>query len=226
MALDRVFACILAVCAASAQAGVEPKAAATDYPVHAAAGEIAIGAEYLVHSYSHDGQTYFAPDYLVVEIGLFPQKGREVPISSGQFMLRINGKKDVLLPEPPGFVGASLKYSDWERKPRVETGVGIGGADVIIGRRVPTPRFPGDRREEARRTPPVIQAPGQVSSGVEREEPVTPGEAAVASALPDGSYTKAAAGNLYFRYSGKTKSIKKLELLFRQGEQETTLRLM
>ena len=53
---------------------------------------IEIGAEYMVHSFSGDGQTFLAPDYLVVEVALFPPKGANVTAGCGQFTLRIDGK--------------------------------------------------------------------------------------------------------------------------------------
>ncbi len=222
----RLCACVLAVCAAAwPQGGTQPKAAAADYPVHAKAGELAVGAEYLVHSFSSGGQTFFAPDYLVIEVAVYPPKGRELRLSTGQFMLRMNGRKGVLFPEPSGFVGASLKYSDWENPRSLEAGIGMGGTDVILGRTTSAPRFPGDRRESERRSPPVPKAPGQVPGGVEKQQSLTPAEAAVESALPEGAHAGPAGGHIYFRYKGKTKSIKKLELIYQQGEQQTVLRL-
>lgn len=226
MAVLRIPVCIVAFCAAAwSQGGTQPRAAAADYPVHAAAGGVAIGAEYLVHSFSSGGQTFFVPDYLVVEVAVFPPKGKEIQLSSGQFMLRINGKKDAIFPQPAGFVAASLKYPDWEYPRSVEGGIGVGPTDIILGRRPQEPRFPGDRRESQRRAPPVTQAPGRVPSAVEKEQTQTPAEAAVESAMPEGACGRPVSGNLYFRFQGKTKSIKKLELIYRQGEQQAVLRL-
>ncbi|HPQ15661.1 MAG TPA: hypothetical protein PLP04_10545, partial [Bryobacteraceae bacterium] len=179
MAVLRLVVCIAVFCAADwAQGGTEPKAAAADYPVHATAGGVAIGAEYLVHSFSSGGQSFFVPDYLVVEVAVFPPKGREIQLSAGQFTLRINGKKDVIFPQPAGFVAASLKYPDWESPRGVEGGIGLGGADIILGRRPVGQRFPGDPRESQRRKPPVAQAPSQVPGGVEKQQALTAEEAA------------------------------------------------
>ncbi len=222
----RFCGCLLAACAAAwAQAGVPPKSGPEDYPVHAKAGDCAIGAEYLVHSFSSGGQTFVAPDYLVVEVAVFPAKNKEIELAAGHFTLRVNGKKAVMFPEPAGFVAASLKYSDWEYPRSVEAGVGVGGTDVIIGRPEAAPRFPGDRRESERRRPTEPRAPGGISSGVEKQQTLTPAEAVVESALPEGLWSKPAAGHLYFRYKGKMKSLKSLELLYRQDERETALRL-
>jgi hypothetical protein len=227
MAVLRISACVLAFCAAALlQGGTEPKAAATEYPAHTMAGEVALGAEYLVHSFSAGGETFFSPDYLVVEVAVYPPKGREVQLSNGNFMLRVNGKKAMLLPEPAEFVATSLKYSDWEYQRTAEADIGVGGTDVILGRPIPSTRFPGDRRESERRRPPVTNAPDKVPGGVEKRQSLTPAEAAVESALPEGAWAKPAGGHLYFRYKGKTKSIKKLELVYQQGERQTVLPLL
>ncbi|MGE5570056.1 MAG: hypothetical protein ACM3S5_13560 [Rhodospirillales bacterium] len=227
MAVLRIPVCIAALCAAAwSQGGTEPKAAAADYPIHATVGGVAIGAEYLVHSFSSGGQSFFVPDYLIVEVAVFPPKGKEIQLSAGQFTLRINGKKDVIFPQPAGFVGASLKYPDWEYPRSVEGGIGMGPADIILGRRPQEPRFPGDNRESRRRAPPVPQAPGGVPGAVEKPQTQTPDEAAVASAMPEGACNKPVSGHLYFRFQGKTKSIKKLELIYAQGEQQAVLKLL
>ncbi len=227
MIAGRPCLCALVLCSAAwAQSGTQPKATVKEYPVQGKAGEVALGAEYLVHSFSSQGQTFFAEDYLVVEVAAYPPKGGQVELSTGQFMLRINGKKGLLFPDPAGIVAGSLKYSDWEYPRTVQADAGVGPADVILGRPTPEPRFPGDRRESQRRGPPVTRAPAQVPGGMEKQQAQTAAEAAVESALPQSAYAGAVGGHLYFRYKGKTKSLKKLELIYRQGDQETVLPLL
>src|SRR5512141_98224 len=72
--------------------GTTPKASAAEYPVHARSGNLAIGAEYLVHSFGSGEQMYLAENYLVVEVALFPAKGESVTAGAGKFALRVNGK--------------------------------------------------------------------------------------------------------------------------------------
>lgn len=219
-------ACVLLFCAAAwGQSGTTPKGAAGDYPVQGKAGELALGAEYLVHSVSSGQQTFVAPDYLVVQVAVYPPKGQPVEISAGQFRLRINGKKGTLYPQAPGFVAASLKYPDWEYRPTLEAGAGIGGGGVTIGRPNPVERFPGDRRPTEGSAPPPPQVPAQVPGGVEKQPAQTAAEAVVDAALPEGRATGPVSGHLYFPYKGKLKSIKSLELIFEQGERQTVLKL-
>ena len=56
--------------------GTQTKTSAGEYPVHATSGSLAIGAEYMVHSFGSGEQMYLAENYLVVEVALFPPKGR------------------------------------------------------------------------------------------------------------------------------------------------------
>jgi len=105
--------------------GTTPKPKAADYPAHAQAGGVWLGAEYLVRSIPARNQTLVTQDYLVVEVALYPPPGQPLVVSDGQFTLRMNGKKQVLHAQAPGFVAASLKYPDWEHRPSL---VGYGGA--------------------------------------------------------------------------------------------------
>ena len=79
--------------------GTHPKASAAEYPVQAQSGNLAIGAEYTVHSFGSGEQMYLAENYLVVEVALFPPKGESVTADAASFALRLNGKR-TLLPSP------------------------------------------------------------------------------------------------------------------------------
>src|SRR5579872_2770761 len=97
---------------AFAQPGTEPKPSAADYPVHAMDGETGIGAEYTVHSFSHGEAYYIAKDYLVVEVALFPAAGKTIDVHAIEFSLRINGRKQALIPGSPEMVAASLSHPE------------------------------------------------------------------------------------------------------------------
>src|SRR5581483_12296407 len=68
------FVLALAFVTAAAQAA-EPRTAPSDYPAHIDSANAAIGAEYLVHSIPSEEGMLFAPAYLVVEVGFFPNRG-------------------------------------------------------------------------------------------------------------------------------------------------------
>jgi hypothetical protein len=209
----------LALWTAAAQNGTRPKDKPTDYPAHTTSDQVVLGAEYLVHSVPGAGETYFVPNYLVVEVACFPAKGARPNLQAGQFTLRINGKRDVVFPQAPSFVAASLKYPDWERRPRL---VGEAGP-VIIGRPERVERFPGDPRPGRTRLPEPPRAP---DTGSPREPAMSAEELVVDAALPEGEAAGPVSGYLYFAYRGKTKKIKSLELLWSGGEEPVVLELL
>jgi hypothetical protein len=221
VATRRIGVAVLLSCSALwGQHGTPTKGSPAEYPVHVTAGELALGAEYLVHSVSSGGQTFVVPKHLVVEVAVFPAKGRAVELASGQFSLRINGKKkDVLHPEAPAFVAASLKYADWEGSRGLEVGLG----PITIGRPTTVGRFPGDNREPQPRTPP--RAPDQNPAGVQKEASLTAEETVVDAALPEDRAAGPVSGHLYFPYRGKVKSLKSLELIYQHGDEQSILRL-
>ncbi len=192
-----------------AQYGTAPKPSEQDYPVHAKLEKLSIGAEYLVHSFSggppNASATFIANDYLVVEVALYPAKGEYLAVNAAQFSLRINGKQ-VLDPQPAGFVAGSLKYPDWETHPRTMASVG----PVIFGAPPPTERFPGD--PQGLPAPPAPRAPTDNPSGMDKQDAVKADELVIQTALPEGEHHGPVSGYLYFAYRGKLKRIHTLEL--------------
>jgi hypothetical protein len=212
--------------AAQGPYGATAKPKPADYPVHAPAGDAWLGAEYHVRSVLARGQTIVVQDYLVVEVALYPPPGKPLAVSTGQFTLRLNGKKLLLYAQAPGFVAAALKYPDWERRPTLVATGGIGDAGVIIGRPEQVERFPGDNRPSRTRLPRPPRAPApEDPSGLAEEEPPKPEELVVEAALPGGEAKGPVSGYLYFAHKGKTKSIRTLELLYEGPGGGATLRL-
>jgi hypothetical protein len=201
---------LYAAALASAQ-GTNPKPAPEEYPVHADAGSIAVGAEFMVHSFSRGEQTFIAQDYLVVEVAVFP-KGEIVRVEPVKFSLRVNGRKIALMPQTPAMVAASLNHSEWQQRPGATADLGMGGVGVGLGHPRQTSPFPGAPPQS--RLPRSPRAPDADNpSGVEKEQ-VRPEELVVQTALPEGAHRGAVSGFLYYAYKGKTSSIKSLELLY------------
>lgn len=208
---------ILWLCCAGlafAQGGTVPKQKPEDYDAHAQARDAAVGAEFMVHSFSRGEQTFIAEDYLVVEVALFPPPDQTIEVNAAKFTLRINGKKQVLFAQAPTMVAASLQHPEWRTTPTVQAGAGMGNTGVTIGGppRNRTP-FPGSN-------PPgsgpdsLPRAPVPDNRGGAPAEPVKPEDLVVQTALPAGRHSAAVSGFLYFAYTGKTRSIKSLELLY------------
>lgn len=216
---------IFSICCAFSQ--TTPKEKAADYPVHGTDGRTAVAAEYLVHSIPAGTQTFIASDYLVVEVAVFPTLGEPVEISTGTFSLRLNGRKEVISCEGPGFVAASVKYPNWEQRKNVEVQGGIGDAGVVLGRPPAVGRFPGDPTPQQSRLPRSPRAPAPDDrNGIESEEPARAEEVIAQRALPEGPAEKPVSGYIYFRYRGKTKSIKSLELIYNGKSGPVTLKLL
>src|SRR5260370_27853378 len=173
MANDLLLLALLSAGWLSGQTTVKEKA--TDYPVHADVDTVSIGAEYLVDSIPAHSQTFFAPDYLVVEVAVFPGRLEPVEIGANTFTLRINGRKEIIFPDSPGFVAASLTYPDWEQHRRTEMQAGVGNAGVTIGRPPVVGRFPADPTPHQTRVPPLPKAPPpQNQHGIQHDSPHPP----------------------------------------------------
>ena len=189
--------------ACTAALALEVRKAPAEYPVQGEASDMRVGVEYMVRTFSADQQTFSIDDYLLVEIGVFPV--REANVDLRRFILRINGKND-LLAQTPGMVAASVKYPDWRRRPSVQAGLGMPGGDIIMGRRPSVERFPGSRQPGPQPVPNPTEPIG--------EKPTVDYEQLIKnSALPEGRMNRPLAGYAYFPYDGKLKSIKTVELL-------------
>ena len=197
----------------------DPARKASEYPVHAAWPDFDIGAEYMLHSIPAENGEIFARDYLVVEVAIYPEK-RPVSMSSARFALRMNGKKDVVLSQTPGFVAASLKYPDWEERPAVVAQAG----PLIIGRPQHTGRFPGDPGDRQARLPLPRDQDGTDAAGQPKEQ-YSVDQLVARAALPEGEIRVPKKGALFFPFRGKTKSVRSLELLYEDAGHKELLKL-
>ncbi len=195
-----------------------PRGNAEQYPAHAKAGGLEIGAEFDYRTVSRGRDWFFLRDAIAVEVGIFGPMGKAATVSPGRFTLRINGKGPALLPLPPGVVMSEEK---WGSRPSLT--VAAQGGRVVFGGPEAAARFPGDPR--APRTDPRPEPPGQ-EPGVQSAGPkVSPARFVEEAALPSGKRTLPVAGYLYFPYQGKIKKIKKLELFYNGPEGGAVIRL-
>jgi len=196
-------------------AGTEPKTAPGEYPHQMKLVRATVGAEYLVRSVPSGGKMWDAGRYLVVEVAVFPAPGTEILISESHFRLHINGSKQGIVAQPPGFVAAAAKYPEWERRSSLEVGGGLGQAGVVVGRPERVERFPGDPQATGR-LPRAPKAPenDQIPNQEKADEAVSQAEAIVAAALEAGQVQTVISGVLYFAYAGKMKDLKTIELSY------------
>ncbi len=219
-------------CAArSGVAALEPREKISDYPSHLDAGQFTLAADYMVHSFTNGKQMYFTPDFLVVEVAVFPaaKTGPEFEVTDSQFTLRINvkktGKKTALPAQTAGQVAASLKYANWTQHSNLTLNGGIGDTGVTVGGTPRVNRFPGDPAEAQSRLPRAPKAPDTLHPGVEQAVEARAEDVAVENAFPSGAVRNATAGFLYFAFSGKAEKIRSVELLYRSSSGEHSLSL-
>ena len=177
-----------------------------------------IGAEYLVHGIPTQKGFYFTKEYLVVDVAVFLPVGGNSKVSDGQFRLRINHSPLTLPTDSPGTVAASLQYPDWEQRPTLTAQAGpVVYGPATVG------RFPGDHRDIPP-LPPTVKDPN--TSGTEAPA-ATMEELLAHAAFSEHPGGKAFQGCVFFRFHGKTKSIKSLELVYVPGDgrPDTTLPL-
>jgi hypothetical protein len=186
--------------------GLTLKANPAAYEFSGDAGKLQIGAVYMGRSFSAGPKMHDAGNFIVVEVGVFAAKDFTGELSAGDFQLKIDGKKTVLLATAPGLVANSLRNRDIDpQRPRLVYGGGIGDAQVMVGQPRPQARFPGDPRPGQQRP---IGMPTTTDSDAQDWD------VAIESALPEGPLQSGRAGNLYFDYPGKMTKVKSLVLQY------------
>ena len=75
--------------------GIPARTSPGDYQSQASAGKLTIAAEFTGHSFPVTEGPLTSEDFVAAEIGLYGPAGERLKISSGDFSLRINGKKSV-----------------------------------------------------------------------------------------------------------------------------------
>jgi hypothetical protein len=197
--------------------GTPTKASAGEYPVQAKSGNLAIGAEYMVHSFGSGEQMYLAENYLVVEVALFPPKGEGITADAAKFALRVNGKKTLLYAQNPPMVASNLNRRDWDSPRGPTADLGVGGVNIGLG--YPQGRDPVTGAPDRRRLPNPPRAPDAgAPGGSEPKERVRPEELLIRTALPEDPHSGPVSGFLYFPYlRGQASGLKSIDLLFQDA---------
>jgi hypothetical protein len=190
-------------------AGTEPRKNVLEYPAHLQAAHGDLGVEYFGRAYDGPAGAFFAEDYLVIEVMLYAEKGRPLKIQPGDFRLRLNGATREWGAVTAGTVALAIRQPGMDK---IGTGVvvggGVGPGGVVLGGPRTVERFPGDPRTRGPNRPAAV--------GDERESDVQKAaKAAVALALePVRAEAGGAGGLLYFHWRGKTRDLKKIELIY------------
>jgi hypothetical protein len=171
--------------------GMPPRVGPTEYQAHGEAGPLTIAADFTGHSVATPETTYTTEDYVVVEVGLFGAPGARAKLSTGDFSLRINGKKTASPSQPYQLVFKSLKDPEWEppsKETKSKTSIGGGGGGDSGG------------------PPAPVHMPLELRRAMEqRVQKIT---------MLEGDRALPQAGLLFFEYRGKTQGIRSLELIY------------
>jgi len=127
--------------------GIRPRGDAADYPSHATAPEVALGAAMIPPS---QVKKLFATDlngggYIVVEVSVYPEAGHEVDVAPGDFLLQMGPNSETLRAVSPAAIAAILqkkntpppppKRGDITVVPTATIGYESGGYDPVTGQR-------------------------------------------------------------------------------------------
>lgn len=118
----------LAGALAAGEPGTRPRTSAAEYPAHAFAGAVEIGAAVIPPD---QVRKMFATDlsrgYVVVEVAVFPKEGGRLDLGPGDFLLRIAGTTTDARPAAPRAVAAALqRASSKDRDIALYPTVGVG----------------------------------------------------------------------------------------------------
>lgn len=174
--------------------GLPTRSKPSDYPVHALAGTMTIGAEFMRHAVPTPQAEFSNDDYVVVEIGLFGAPGQHIKISVDDFSLRINNKKPAVS-QPYGMAIANLVDPNWAppEAPAPKAGSFSAGGNADGGQ-------PGDP------PPAPPKMPMNLRHAMDQK--------VQKAAIPEGDRTLPLAGLLFFQFHGQTDKIKSVELTY------------
>lgn len=192
--------------------GIRPRGASTDYPAHATADGITLAAAVIPPD---QVRKLFATDlntggYIVVEVAVYPEPGKDIDLSSADFILRIGPDNNTVRAVNARAIAAALQRKNTPRPqrgsdiavyPTATIGYESGGYDPATGR-----RRSGIYTETgvAVTNAPPPGAPPPASTDRDR---ATMQQELEDKALPEGPVKHELAGYLYFpKPSGKSKN--------------------
>ena len=126
--------------------GIRPRGSATDYPAHETAGGVTVAAAVIP---PEQVRKLFATDlngggYIVLEVAVYPEAGRELNVASGDFMLQMGPNSETVRAASPPAIASILQKKNLPKPPRpgdititpgATIGYESGGYDPATGRR-------------------------------------------------------------------------------------------
>jgi hypothetical protein len=209
--------------------GIRPRPRSAEYPAHTTAAGLSIGAAVIPPD---QVRKLFATDlnragYLVIEVGVYPDSGRDATIAQNDFMLRVGAEGNSVRAATGETVAGVIADRNAPKQPKAPPQIGghsvdvyhttdIGyesGRDPVTGRRVGGVYGGGG----------VGVGVGGSGGGRDTDDPRMPSAQATRSAyemqqelenkgLPEGKMDEAVAGYLYFPRPAKMKKKDSLTL--------------
>jgi hypothetical protein len=179
--------------------------AATDYIGHGKVGALTIGADFDGHAIPTLESTLTADEFVTVEVGVFGAPGAHAIISATDFSIRINGKKSPIPSEGFSALSRNLRDPSWvspekKEKEKSRGGINSGGDQDSLGS-----------------TPVIVHIPPEMERAMRLQ--------VGAAALPEGDRALPIAGLLFFKYSGQTKGIHEVELVYEGSAGKGSIKL-
>ena len=197
-----IFAICFATCLMLADNGLRPRGSANDYPVHATQNGVTVAAAVIAPA---QVRKIFATDlnsggYVVVEVALYPEPGRQVDLTAGDFMLGVVSEPSSVRPVDARSIVGALERKNSPQQRTTDIGATVGyesGTDPYTGRRV-SGVYTGVG---------VANAPqGTLGPPVQSPDPWYMEQELQDRSLPEGKITQAVAGYLYFPRIKKSKN--------------------
>jgi hypothetical protein len=225
--LSFVCAVIAGLVFGSGSPGIRPRAVATDYPSHESMSLATLGAAVIPPSEAKRilGVDLNAAGYVVIEVGVFPEPGKDVDLSPSDFTLVTDLNAIGARPVDDGAIAATIdRKQNPQRTPHRPTdvytsaGATIGHGtwtDPATGRRTGT-TVTGVETGVGVGGPPPVACPGGGYCDDRQSAPFPPSSSGPnrgqieqelwQQSLPDGTVHNPVAGYLYFpKPSGKAK---------------------
>ncbi len=226
------FCAIAAGLLMAADSGIRPRGTASDYPAHASADGITVAA---AHIPPDQVKKLFATDlnsagYIVFEVAIYPETGKVVDLTHGDFMLSTGAETEAVRAAGAGAVAANLDRKNPSRSQR-GSDIGIypsgtigyesGPYDPVTGRRRPggvyTSSGVGVGAGGPQGAPPRPDYPGRDRITMEQE--------LTDKALPEGKVDRAVAGYVYFPKPSTKQKNPAYELLYYGAESKLRIPL-
>jgi hypothetical protein len=208
----------------AAPKGTVPRSNAAHYPAHDQNDGIAIGARLLS---TEEVRKSFVSDInhccVVVELAIYPEKGRPIPVSLDNFTLRRIGSETAAKPSSAKVVSATLQKSAQEQRDiTVSPSVGVGyGSGTVYDPATGTQRRGGVYTSTG--VGVGIGSKGSDPGSSEKDRGVMETELSE-KGLPEGTTATPVAGYLYFPISRTKKATYDLQYTLNENRLKLTFR--